>query len=72
MAKNRKNRGNNSGNRGFAAMDPDKQREIASKGGKASHESGRGNQFNSRSGQEAGQKGGRNSSSQRNDGRGNR
>ncbi|MBX4210507.1 KGG domain-containing protein [Candidatus Parcubacteria bacterium] len=24
-------------NRGFAAMDPEKQREIASKGGKASH-----------------------------------
>jgi general stress protein YciG len=27
--------------RGFAAMDPEKQREIASKGGKASHGGGR-------------------------------
>ncbi len=26
----------NTSNRGFASMDPDKQREIASKGGKAS------------------------------------
>jgi hypothetical protein len=31
-----------SSERGFAAMDPKKQREIASKGGKASHEGGRG------------------------------
>ena len=27
-------------NRGFASMDEDKQREIASKGGKAAHEKG--------------------------------
>jgi general stress protein YciG len=27
--------------RGFAAMDPEKRREIASKGGKASHGGGR-------------------------------
>ena len=31
----------NSSKRGFAAMDPAKQREIASKGGKASHGGGR-------------------------------
>jgi uncharacterized protein len=31
-----------SSKRGFAAMDEKKQREIASKGGKASHEGGRG------------------------------
>jgi general stress protein YciG len=30
-----------SSKRGFAAMDPAKQREIASKGGKASHGGGR-------------------------------
>lgn len=30
-----------SAKRGFAAMDPAKQREIASKGGKASHGGGR-------------------------------
>ena len=33
--------------RGFAAMSPEKQREIASKGGKASHEGGRGGGGNS-------------------------
>lgn len=31
----------NNSNRGFAAMDPEKQREIASKGGKASRSGGR-------------------------------
>jgi general stress protein YciG len=31
----------NGAKRGFAAMDPAKQREIASKGGKASHGGGR-------------------------------
>ncbi len=46
------------GGRGFAGMDPDKQREIASRGGKAAHESGNANQFNSESGREAGRKGG--------------
>jgi hypothetical protein len=34
-------------NRGFASMDPDKQREIASKGGKAAHESGNAHEFTS-------------------------
>jgi hypothetical protein len=34
-----------SSNRGFAAMDPDRQREIASEGGKAAHESGNANEF---------------------------
>ncbi|MBX4187323.1 MAG: KGG domain-containing protein [Candidatus Doudnabacteria bacterium] len=28
---------NNNDNRGFASMDPEKQKEIASKGGKESH-----------------------------------
>lgn len=32
---------NGSSKRGFAAMDPAKQREIASKGGRASHGGGR-------------------------------
>ena len=30
--------------RGFASMDPEQQKEIASKGGKASHGGGRGSQ----------------------------
>ncbi|MES2977448.1 MAG: KGG domain-containing protein [Pseudomonadota bacterium] len=45
-------------NRGFASMDPDKQREIASKGGKAAHESGNAHEFNSEEAREAGRKGG--------------
>lgn len=48
----------NNSNRGFASMDPEKQREIASKGGKASHEKGNANEFDSESGSEAGSQGG--------------
>ena len=33
--------GSDTSNRGFASMDEDKQREIASKGGKAAHEKGK-------------------------------
>lgn len=44
--------------RGFAAMDEDKQREIASKGGKAAHEKGTAHQFTSEEAREAGRKGG--------------
>ena len=44
--------------RGFAAMDPAKQKEIASKGGKASHEQGTGHEWDSESAREAGRKGG--------------
>lgn len=44
--------------RGFAGMTPEKRREIASKGGKAAHESGNANEFDSESGREAGRKGG--------------
>ncbi|MBI2643924.1 MAG: hypothetical protein HYW95_00190 [Candidatus Wildermuthbacteria bacterium] len=45
--------------RGFAAMDPEKQRRIASKGGKAAHQSGRAHEFTSEEAAEAGRKGGR-------------
>jgi len=44
--------------RGFAAMDPAQQRLIASQGGKASHESGRGHQFTPEQARVAGRKGG--------------
>ena len=44
--------------RGFAAMDPAKQRTIASKGGKASHQQGTGHEWNSQTAREAGRKGG--------------
>ncbi|HYE23193.1 MAG TPA: KGG domain-containing protein [Candidatus Paceibacterota bacterium] len=49
---------NNSGGRGFASMDEAKQREIASKGGKAAHEKGTAHEFDSNSAREAGRKGG--------------
>ena len=55
------NQGSNQGgssNRGFASMDPDKQREIASEGGKAAHESGNAHEFTSEEAREAGRKGG--------------
>jgi len=44
--------------RGFAAMDRDKVREIASKGGKAAHEQGTAHQFTSEEAREAGKRGG--------------
>ena len=44
--------------RGFAAMDPAKQREIASKGGRAAHEKGTAHEFTSDEAREAGRKGG--------------
>lgn len=44
--------------RGFASMDPEKQREIASKGGKAAHLQGRAHEFTSDEAREAGRKGG--------------
>lgn len=52
------NQGGNNGGRGFAGMDEDQQREIASKGGKAAHESGNANEFDSDEAREAGRKGG--------------
>jgi general stress protein YciG len=44
--------------RGFAAMDPAQQRRIASEGGRASHQSGRGHRFTSEEARAAGRKGG--------------
>ena len=49
---------NNTSNRGFASMDDDKQRDIASKGGKAAHEKGTAHEFDSKEARKAGQKGG--------------
>ena len=46
----------NTSNRGFASMDEDKQREIASKGGKAAHASGNAHEFDSEEAREAGRK----------------
>ena len=44
--------------RGFSSMDPSKQREIASKGGKAAHEKGTAHEFTSEEARIAGRKGG--------------
>jgi uncharacterized protein len=44
--------------RGFASMDPEKQRQIASKGGKAAHEKGTAHEFTPEEAREAGRKGG--------------
>jgi general stress protein YciG len=44
--------------RGFASMDPDKQREIASKGGRAAHVQGTAHEWTSEEARAAGRKGG--------------
>jgi general stress protein YciG len=44
--------------RGFAAMDPAKQREIASKGGRAAHAKGTAHEFTADEARSAGRKGG--------------
>ncbi|KQZ44974.1 KGG domain-containing protein [Duganella sp. Root1480D1] len=56
---NQDNRGGNkqsgdTSNRGFASMDPEKQREIASEGGKAAHASGNAHEFTSEEARKAG------------------
>src|ERR687885_238596 len=44
--------------RGFASMEPEKQRRIASEGGRASHVKGTAHEFSSDEAREAGRKGG--------------
>ncbi len=44
--------------RGFAGMDPEKQRKIASKGGKAAHRKGTAHEWDSDEATEAGRRGG--------------
>jgi len=46
-------------NRGFASMDPERQREIAAQGGRAAHQSGNAHEFSSEEAREAGSKGGK-------------
>src|SRR5437588_13026894 len=48
----------NTSKRGFASMDPTKQREIASKGGRAAHAKGTAHEFTSDKARVAGRKGG--------------
>ena len=49
---------NRKSNRGFASMDPTRQREIASEGGRAAHEKGTAHEYSSDAAREAGRKGG--------------
>ena len=44
--------------RGFASMDRNRQRDIASKGGKAAHQKGTAHEWTSEEAREAGRKGG--------------
>jgi len=50
--------GRRNSNRGFAAMDPEKQKEIASEGGRAAHRQGVAHEWSSDEAREAGRKGG--------------
>jgi general stress protein YciG len=45
-------------NRGFAAMSPEKQKQIASEGGRAAHKQGVAHEWNSDEARRAGKKGG--------------
>lgn len=53
----------NKGRRGFASMDPAKQRAIASKGGIAAHKTGKAHEFTPEEAREAGRIGGQSISS---------
>jgi general stress protein YciG len=44
--------------RGFASMDREKQRDIASKGGRAAHQKGTAHEWTSEEAREAGRRGG--------------
>jgi general stress protein YciG len=56
-ASSNRSQSNNSG-RGFASMDPEEQKRIASKGGRAAHEQGTAHEWDSEEAKQAGQKGG--------------
>lgn len=52
--------------RGFAAMDPERQRQIASEGGRAAHRQGVAHEWSADEARLAGRKGGQNSKGSRN------
>lgn len=57
-AKGRSVTGERKERRGFASMSPEKQREIASKGGRAAHQKGTAHEWTSEEARSAGRKGG--------------
>lgn len=60
QAKQAGNQGNRRATgRGFASMDPERQREIASQGGRAAHEKGTAHEFTPEEARAAGSKGGK-------------
>lgn len=52
------------GQQGFASMPKDRQREIASKGGRAAHQQGTAHEWDSEEAREAGRRGGQSKKSQ--------
>ena len=56
---------NRNSRRGFAAMDPERQKQIASEGGRAAHKQGVAHRWTSEEARQAGRKGGQNSGSRR-------
>jgi hypothetical protein len=50
--------GSKSTGRGFARMDPERRREVASQGGKVAHEGGKAHEFTSEEARQARRKGG--------------
>ena len=67
MAQNRNQEGqmNQKSRRGFAAMDPERQRQIASEGGRAAHRQGVAHEWTAYEARLAGRKGGQNSKGSR-------
>ena len=62
--------GGNTSNRGFASMDPARQREIAAQGGRAAHASGHAHEFTSEEARKAGSMSHKNDGNQQSGGRG--
>lgn len=56
--RDQENQGSSTSNRGFASMDPERQREIAAQGGRAAHEKGTAHEFTSEEARAAGSRGG--------------
>ena len=54
QSSSRAGQGSGTSNRGFASMDPERQRQIASEGGKAAHEKGTAHEFTSEEARRAG------------------
>ena len=59
-----KNQQSDTSNRGFASMDPERQREIAAEGGRAAHASGNAHEFTSEEARRAGSMSHKNDGSQ--------